>query len=249
VTPEDVRSARFAAVRRGGYEIREVDGFLAEAVEALEAGDGRMSPEHVRDARFTLVKRGGYDTQEVDAFLDELMEELERRVASGAPTPQPVPAEPRAAAAAAAAAPGDRAPEPDASPAPAAPVAAPPAPRPAPAAPMAAPSDPGITSGQLRGLTPPRSDGPGYDVAQVDGFLEAVAETLEVFEGLSGPELRRVRGSQYLQGADGGPLLLAGDQVRAALFGLRPEGGYDVRGIDAAVRRLGMALDHHWHRD
>ncbi len=241
MTPEDVRSARFAAVRRGGYEIREVDGFLAEAVEALEAGDGRMSPEQVRDARFTLVKRGGYDTQEVDAFLDELMEELEHRQASGSATSQPVAVAPPAAA------PADRAPELEAPPAPA--PAPPEPPRPAPAAPTAASSDPGITSGQLRGLTPPRSDGPGYDVAQVDGFLEAVAETLEVFEGLSGPELRRVRGSQYLQGADGGPLLLAGDQVRAALFGLRPEGGYDVRGIDAAVRRLGMALDHHWHRD
>ena len=47
--------------------------------------------------------------------------------------------------------------------------------------------------------------------------------------------------------SDEGPLL-AGDQVRYALFSVSENGGYDMLGVDAAVNRLAEALDYHWSR-
>jgi DivIVA domain-containing protein len=228
-------------VRRGGYETNEVDTFLRQAGNALEAGDGQMQPEDARDARFTLVKRGGYNTEEVDAFLDELMEELERRLSA-----DPLGINPGLLAAAAAA-PLEAPPLAD----PALPV---PPKDPARAASVAATETDvadgaGISAYQLRRLIPPRVDSGGYDVTEVDGFMDAVADTLVIFEGLHGEALDRVRGNQYLQGADGGPLLLSADQIRWSMFKVRVDGGYEQRGVDAAIRRLGKALDYHWLRD
>jgi DivIVA domain-containing protein len=232
VTPDDVRRVKFPTVRRGGYETREVDVFLAEAIEALDADDGRMRPEDVRDARFTLVKRGGYDTQDVDVFLDDLMAEFQTRA-------EATQHEPSASA--------DVAP---AAPAVASETAAPnPGPDPADAPANGTRSSPGITSTQLRGLKPPMVEADGYDITEVDGLLDAVADSLEVFEGVSGEDLLKLKGAQYLQGADGGPLLLSSDQILAARFSVEPEGGYDTRGVDAAIRRLGRALDYHWQRE
>lgn len=224
-------------MRRGGYETNEVDTFLSQAVDALETGDGQMQPEDVRDARFTLVKRGGYDTQEVDAFLDELMEELERQLSA-----DPLGVDPGLLVAAAA--PLEAPPQAD-------PALPPPPADPAPVAATetAIPDGAGISADQLRRLTPPRVDAGGYDVTEVDGFMDAVADTLEIFEGLQGEVLDRVRGNQYLQGADGGPLLLSADQIRWSMFKVRVDGGYEQRGVDAAIRRLGKALDYHWLRD
>jgi DivIVA domain-containing protein len=251
MTPDDVRNARFAAVRRGGYETQEVDAFLAESVEALEAGDGRMTPEDVRDARFTLVKRGGYDTQEVDAFLDELMEEFDRRGAEAHRDSDATPAGERERPAFQPAPEPKRPPMAVPGPAVAAePGAAPerePAPAREPSSAQAAPPKV-IAAAQLRRLTPPSVDADGYDTTAVDAMLEAVADTLDVLEGLEGDALDEERGRQYLLAVDGRAMLLTGDHVRAARFPVRAGGGYDQRGIDAAMKRLGVALDHHWRR-
>ena len=97
-------------------------------------------------------------------------------------------------------------------------------------------------------LTPPMVEGIGYDIREVDAFLSRVADTLELFEKVDGADLQRLRATQYLQGTDGSPQLLVGDQVRAALFTVHDVGGYDTRGVDAAVRRLAETLDYHWSR-
>ncbi len=104
-----------------------------------------------------------------------------------------------------------------------------------------------IESKKLRTLTPPVVDGVGYVRGEVDQFLATVADSLERFESVQGKNLDELRADQYMAKSDEKPLL-AGDQVRYALFGVSENGGYDMLGVDAAVNRLAEALDYHWGR-
>ena len=106
---------------------------------------------------------------------------------------------------------------------------------------------PPITSERLRELTPPIVEGIGYLTSEVDYFLQLVAETLQAFEEKSGNELENLRADQYLP-QNQSLRLLTSDQIRWALFTVNEEGGYDIRGVDAAVNRLADALDYHWLR-
>jgi DivIVA domain-containing protein len=84
---EDVRAKRFAPVTfREGYDMEDVDAFLARVQAAMAADDeGRagatdLRPEDVVNARFTPTKfRQGYHQDEVDDFLDEIVADLRRR--------------------------------------------------------------------------------------------------------------------------------------------------------------------------
>ena len=104
-----------------------------------------------------------------------------------------------------------------------------------------------IDSKKLRTLTPPIADGVGYAQDEVDHFLATVADSLERFENVQGKELDALRSDQYIVHPGQKPLL-AGDQVRYALFSVSENGGYDMLGVDAAVNRLAEALDYHWSR-
>ncbi len=106
---------------------------------------------------------------------------------------------------------------------------------------------PVIESQKLRNLTPPIVSGVGYAREEVDHFLSIVADSLERFEKAQGKELDELRADQYLPKEEEKPLL-AGDQVRYALFSVSENGGYDMLGVDAAVNRLAEALDFHWSR-
>ncbi|GEM_PF-6433993 len=85
---DDIDAIRFSPVRlTQGYDMDEVDGFLAKVRDAAsgpDAGDraGAMLPR-VRSVRFTPVRvTEGYDMDEVDRFLDTVvLEGLERIVA------------------------------------------------------------------------------------------------------------------------------------------------------------------------
>ena len=84
---EDVQAKRFSPVRlRDGYDMEDVDAFLARVRAAMTADDeGRagatdVRPEDVVNARFTPTKfREGYHQDEVDDFLDEIVVDLRRR--------------------------------------------------------------------------------------------------------------------------------------------------------------------------
>tara|TARA_Y100001970_G_scaffold222911_1_gene274332 strand:+ start:1471 stop:2172 length:702 start_codon:yes stop_codon:yes gene_type:complete len=104
-----------------------------------------------------------------------------------------------------------------------------------------------IESKKLRTLTPPIVDGVGYVRDEVDEFLSTVADSLERFESVQGKNLDELRADQYIAKSDEKPLL-AGDQVRYALFAVSENGGYEMLGVDAAVNRLAEALDYHWSR-
>ena len=104
-----------------------------------------------------------------------------------------------------------------------------------------------IQSSKLRTLTPPIVSGVGYDREEVDHFLDVVADSLERFENVEGKDLDELRAEQYILTSEQKPLL-AGDQVRYALFSVSDNGGYDTLGVDAAVNRLAEALDFHWSR-
>ena len=104
-----------------------------------------------------------------------------------------------------------------------------------------------IQSSKLRTLTPPIVSGVGYDREEVDHFLHVVADSLERFENVEGKDLDELRAEQYILTSEQKPLL-AGDQVRYALFSVSDNGGYDTLGVDAAVNRLAEALDFHWSR-
>ena len=106
---------------------------------------------------------------------------------------------------------------------------------------------PPITGDRLRDLTPPVVEGIGYLKSEVDYFLQLVADTLQIFEEKSGNELENLKADQYLP-QNQSLRLLTSDQIRWALFTVSEEGGYDIRGVDAAVNRLADALDHHWLR-
>ncbi len=104
-----------------------------------------------------------------------------------------------------------------------------------------------ITSRRLRELTPPIVEGIGYEKSEVDEFLTIVADTIQAFEEATGNDLDQLKADQYMRETNK-PKLLAGDQVRWALFTVNEGGGYDMRGVDAAVNRLADALDFHWRR-
>ena len=105
-----------------------------------------------------------------------------------------------------------------------------------------------ITSERLRELTPPVVEGIGYEISEVDHFLQLVADTLQTFEAKSGTEIENLKADQYLPRSES-LRLLTSDQIRWALFTVNEAGGYDMRGVDAAVNRLADALDHHWQRN
>ncbi len=78
VTADEVLSAQFTHIKRGGYDTQEVDTLLDRIAATLDRDqvampEGSMTAEDVRTAQFTQVKRGGYDTKEVDAFLDRVV--------------------------------------------------------------------------------------------------------------------------------------------------------------------------------
>ena len=104
-----------------------------------------------------------------------------------------------------------------------------------------------IESQKLRELTPPVVSGVGYAKDEVDIFLSTVADSLEKFEKAQGKDLDELRADQFIHRPEQKPLL-AGDQIRYALFSVSDNGGYDMLGVDAAVNRLAEALDFHWNR-
>jgi len=83
--------AAFTTVQfREGYTKREVDAFVARAVESLRSATSAMRPEDVRAVRFAPVRlQQGYDMAEVDAYLDDLEQHLRERA-----VPQPLPSDP-----------------------------------------------------------------------------------------------------------------------------------------------------------
>lgn len=68
-----VETARFTPVRlRSGYDMGQVDDFLADLVRTLRSGGDPVAP--VCAARFATVRlREGYETADVDALLDEVV--------------------------------------------------------------------------------------------------------------------------------------------------------------------------------
>ncbi|GAA3432201.1 DivIVA domain-containing protein [Kutzneria kofuensis] len=75
LTPADVRTVRFE--RGPGYDVDEVDAFLAQVAQAL-TGRGSLTAEQVRDVVFASRKHG-YRPRDVDAFL----ERVERQLSTG----------------------------------------------------------------------------------------------------------------------------------------------------------------------
>ncbi|MEQ4523270.1 DivIVA domain-containing protein [Nocardioides kribbensis] len=68
-----VETARFTPVRlRSGYDMGQVDDFLADLVQTLRSGGDPVAPATA--ARFATVRlREGYETADVDALLDEVV--------------------------------------------------------------------------------------------------------------------------------------------------------------------------------
>ncbi len=96
VTADDVLSAQFTHIKKGGYDTQEVDSLLDRIAATLDRDratmpEGSMTADDVRTAEFTQVKRGGYDTNEVDGFLDRvvavlgLVPQVDRAQPAGAP--------------------------------------------------------------------------------------------------------------------------------------------------------------------
>jgi DivIVA domain-containing protein len=66
-----IRNARFRTTRWGGYDEREVDNFLDDAVQALRRGQPADPPP-----RFSTVRlRPSYNKQDVDALVSEIWPE------------------------------------------------------------------------------------------------------------------------------------------------------------------------------
>jgi DivIVA domain-containing protein len=85
LTPDDIRTKRFALARKG-YRRVEVDRFLARAAVDLgrlqdggpdPAHQSRLTPDDVDQVRFHKALRG-YSMPQVDDFLDDLAAELAR---------------------------------------------------------------------------------------------------------------------------------------------------------------------------
>ena len=108
-------------------------------------------------------------------------------------------------------------------------------------------STPTITSQRLRELSPPVVEEIGYEKAEVDKFLNLVADTLQIFEESTKEEIQKIKADQYDPNSET-PKLLSADQIRWVLFTVNDSDGYDILAIDAAVNRLSEALEYHWRK-
>ena len=108
-------------------------------------------------------------------------------------------------------------------------------------------STPTITSQRLRELSPPVVEEIGYEKAEVDKFLDLVADTLQIFEESTKEEIQKIKADQYDPNSET-PKLLSADQIRWVLFTVNDSDGYDILAIDAAVNRLSEALEYHWRK-
>ena len=106
---------------------------------------------------------------------------------------------------------------------------------------------PTITSKRLRELSPPLVEEIGYEKAEVDKFLNLIADTLQLFEESTHEEIQKIKADQYDPDSET-PKLLSADQIRSDLFTVNDEHGYDILAIDAAVNRLSDALEYHWRK-
>ena len=106
---------------------------------------------------------------------------------------------------------------------------------------------PTITSKRLRELSPPLVEEIGYEKAEVDKFLNLIANTLQLFEESTHEEIQKIKADQYDPDSET-PKLLSADQIRWVLFTVNDEHGYDILAIDAAVNRLSDALEYHWRK-
>ena len=106
---------------------------------------------------------------------------------------------------------------------------------------------PTITSKRLRELSPPLVEEIGYEKAEVDKFLNLIADTLQLFEESTDEEIQKIKADQYDPGSET-PRLLSADQIRWVLFTVNDSHGYDILAIDAAVNRLSDALEYHWRK-
>ena len=106
---------------------------------------------------------------------------------------------------------------------------------------------PTITSKRLRELSPPLVEEIGYEKAEVDKFLNLIADTLQLFEESTHEEIQKIKADQYDPDSET-PKLLSADQIRCVLFTVNDEHGYDILAIDAAVNRLSDALEYHWRK-
>ncbi|MFA1549457.1 DivIVA domain-containing protein [Actinomadura chokoriensis] len=75
-----IQNTRFSgAGLRTGYDVRDVDAFLARVVAGLRGAAPPVTARDVRESAFRVVLLGpGYDEQEVDRFLVQLAGALER---------------------------------------------------------------------------------------------------------------------------------------------------------------------------
>ena len=106
---------------------------------------------------------------------------------------------------------------------------------------------PTITSKRLRELSPPLVEEIGYEKAEVDKFLNLIADTLQLFEESTHEEIQKIKADQYDPDSET-PKLLSADQIRWVLFTVNDEHGFDILAIDAAVNRLSDALEYHWRK-
>ena len=106
---------------------------------------------------------------------------------------------------------------------------------------------PTITSKRLRELSPPLVEEIGYEKAEVDKFLNLIADTLQLFEESTHEEIQKIKADQYDPDSET-PKLLSADQISWVLFTDNDEHGYDILAIDAAVNRLSDALEYHWRK-
>ena len=106
---------------------------------------------------------------------------------------------------------------------------------------------PTITSQRLRELSPPVVEEIGYEKAEVDNFLNLIADTLQIFEESTDEEIQKIKADQYDPNSET-PKLLSADQIRWVLFTVNDSDGYDILAIDAAVNRLSDALEYHWRK-
>ena len=82
VGQNDVVSATFPMARKGkpGYDVDEVETFLADARRAYSAIDGGgLSSDDIRHTAFRVVRREGYSVRHVDAALERLEEAFAAR--------------------------------------------------------------------------------------------------------------------------------------------------------------------------
>ena len=83
--------------------------------------------------------------------------------------------------------------------------------------------------------------------AEVDNFLNLIADTLQIFEESTDEEIQKIKADQYDPNSET-PKLLSADQIRWVLFTVNDSDGYDILAIDAAVNRLSDALEYHWRK-